>query len=199
MTTGGPNPRPERWPVITADDHTHDRSSDDDDDRRDAEVSGNHSMWRERLIGAPLPAVDLTFSIEAPLNLGHVAHRWSLALFFHHADLERIRAWAEREDDLTSAGYTVFAISAQPPTAQLHLVKDELLVGFPLLSDIELELAHTLDLPMREIDGDLAYQPLTLLVVDERIAHVLYPVTENHDREIEWVLAHPPQGHAQAN
>jgi peroxiredoxin len=89
----------------------------------------------------------------------------------HHADL--VDAGAAR----------VYGVSSQSTAYQQELV-GRLRLPFAMLSDVRLQLATALDLPTFTADRQRLYSRLTLIVTENRIEHVFYPVF-------------PPDTHAQ--
>jgi len=141
--------------------------------------------WRERLLGVPVPALELSFALEGMVSLAALARRWRLAVFFHHGDSGRARCWAEHEDLLASLGCMPVSVTGQSAEAQLRFAAADLF-GFMLLADPDFELAAALDLPTATVQGERAYEPLTLLVQRERITDVLRPVDPRE--ELTWAL-----------
>jgi peroxiredoxin len=141
--------------------------------------------WRERLLGVPVPALELSFALEGMVSLAALARRWRLGVFFHHGDSDRARCWAEHEDLLASLGCMPVSVTGQSPETQLRFAAGDLF-GFMLLADPDFELAAALDLPTVTVEGERAYEPFTLLVQQERITDVLYPVDPDH--ELPWML-----------
>jgi peroxiredoxin len=86
----------------------------------------------------------------------------SCAFRDHHAEIEAL-------------GARVFGLSAQSPEAQ-HEVVDRLHLPYPLLSDADLQLARSLDLPTFKVAGMALYKRVTLLLRDGVIEDVMYPV-----------------------
>ncbi len=182
MSVRKPNPRSESWASAAAGFCCG--GGGNSPGGEDGEAGGS----LKRLLGAPLPTVELPFALEGTTSLAALARRRSLAVFFHHDDLTRVRPWAEHEDQLEGLGCMPVSVSAQPPEAQLRLAGRALL-GYMLLSDPQLQLARALDLPTLSIAEEHIYEPLTLLAQGERITQILYPV--DPDREIAWALQPP--------
>jgi peroxiredoxin len=89
--------------------------------------------------------------------------------------------------DLQSAGVSaVYGLSTQGTDYQLEL-SERLGLPFAILSDPELELGGTLDLPTFTVEGRRLYRRLTMIIDDGRIEHVFYPVFPP-DRHAEQVL-----------
>jgi peroxiredoxin len=93
-------------------------------------------------------------------------------------------AFRDHLAELQAAGAArVHGLSAQD-TAYQQEAAQRLHLPFTLLSDPSLELAGALRLPTFEVDGMRLYARLTLVVRDNAVEHVFYPVF-------------PPDGHAQ--
>jgi len=93
----------------------------------------------------------------------------------HFADLQR--AGADR----------VFGLSTQDLATQRELV-ERLRLPYPLLSDPEEKLGQALRLPSFEAGGATRYSRITLIIVDDTIDHVFYPIFPPNAHAIE-VLA----------
>ncbi|MGW1891802.1 winged helix-turn-helix transcriptional regulator [Streptomyces sp. NPDC002004] len=86
--------------------------------------------------------------------------------------------YRDRLADFTAAGATVHGVSTQRPDEQRAFADAERL-GFPLLSDTDLELAAALRLPTFRAAGASRLKRLTLVVDRERVVReVFYPVTD---------------------
>jgi peroxiredoxin len=159
----------------------------------------------QRLVGRRVPAQALPFAPDANavVSLATLAYRRSLVVFFYpgieppaasegEEDVDRTRAaaWSERDPELEKRGYMVVGVSTQPPDVQARFATDAL-VAYMLLSDSELLLAGELRLPTACVDGREVYEPLTLIVRDGRIAHVLYPVDVARETAsvLDWIEA----------
>ena len=67
------------------------------------------------------------------------------------------------------------------------------LIAHLLLADAELELADELGVPTTETDGRDEYEPMTLVIHDGRIAHVVYPIVlprAHIDGVLSWLAQH---------
>ena len=65
---------------------------------------------------------------------------------------------------------------------------------FEVLSDDRLAFTRALQLPTFEVDGMRLIKRLTLVVRDQRIEHVFYPVfppDESAAQVIDWLERHP--------
>jgi peroxiredoxin len=99
----------------------------------------------------------------------------------HHADLQAAGARA------------VYGLSSQDADYQAELA-DRLGLPFSILSDPDLALAGTLDLPTFEASGQRLFSRLTLVVTDGRIEHAFYPIfpPDEHAAEVlAWLREHP--------
>jgi peroxiredoxin/DNA-binding transcriptional MerR regulator len=100
----------------------------------------------------------------------------------------------DHHQDLTAAGGArVFGLSSQDTTYQQELV-DRLRLPFSMLSDTDFRLANALSLPTFEAGGTRLYKRLTLIVRDEKIEHVFYPVfppNEHAQQVLTWLLNNP--------
>lgn len=102
-------------------------------------------------------------------------------------------AFRDAYADFSARGVAVFGLSAQSPEDQLEAAT-RLHLPFPLISDVDLELAHELRLPTFAVAGRWLLRRLTLIVCDGVIEAVLYPVfppTESAARTLAWLSAHP--------
>jgi peroxiredoxin len=90
----------------------------------------------------------------------------------------------DHHQDLLDAGAgRVFGLSSQDTAYQRELVA-RLRLPFQMLSDPALTLADALNLPTFQAGGMRLFTRLTLIVRDDRIKHVFYPIF-------------PPNAHAQ--
>jgi len=167
------------------------------------EVSGSHRL-AGRLVGVRVPAVALPFAPDALVSLVAMAYRRSLVVFFYEGVVQpgggesregsvgmaRVLAWRDREPELERLGYRVVGVSTTSPEVQALFASDEF-VQYMLLSDGELELARELGLPTRSLaGGERVYEPLTMIVKNERIAHVFYPIIDparGADTVMAWI------------
>lgn len=86
--------------------------------------------------------------------------------------------YRDRLDDLASLGATVHGVSTQRPD-QLAAFARSQRIGFPLLSDADLDLAAALRLPTFRASGVDRLKRATLLVdADRVIRSVLYPIPD---------------------
>ena len=86
----------------------------------------------------------------------------------------------------------VFGLSVQPSDYQREAHK-RLELPFELLSDVDLEFAHWLNLPTFEVAGEQFLKRLTLVLSDGQIDHVFYPVfppDEHANEVVRWAESH---------
>lgn len=159
-----------------------------------------------RVLGLPAPSVALPWTTYASCHdqlgpaantsLAALSERTTLVVYFFPAETEgnydadtMSRAFRESDDAIGNLKARVVGVSTQTALEQQMIATTEL---FPqlLLADEVLELAEALDLPTTEIDGRDEYDPLTVIIRDGIIAHVIYPIAspKAHIKEIiEWL------------
>ncbi|WP_199608729.1 peroxiredoxin [Flocculibacter collagenilyticus] len=100
-------------------------------------------------------------------------------------------AFRDHQSELSALGANVFGLSTQDvpylqnEVARLHL-------PFPLIGDSDLRLKETLNLPLLEmkLNGVSFYKRITLIIREERIVKVFYPVfppDKNAESVIAWL------------
>jgi peroxiredoxin len=99
--------------------------------------------------------------------------------------------------DLRTAGATrVFGLSTQDSAYQAEVV-ERLHLPFQMLADPQLALADALDLPTFAAPGHARlYSRLTLVVRENRIEHVFYPIfpPNTHAQQVlDWLREHPSE------
>ncbi|MFG3369545.1 MerR family transcriptional regulator [Streptomyces sp. NPDC048156] len=96
--------------------------------------------------------------------------------------------------DLLEAGAgRVYGLSSQDTEYQ-HEVVERLGLPFDMLSDPNLNLAHTLGLPTFEVDGTRLFKRLTLVIRDGEIEHTFYPIfppNEHAQQVLTWLRTNP--------
>ena len=100
----------------------------------------------------------------------------------HHAEL------------LSAGAARVFGLSSQHTDCQSELAQ-RLRLPFAVLSDPDLALADRLQLPTFEAAGTTLYKRLTLVIADDAIEHVFYPIfpPNEHAREVlQWLRKAAP-------
>jgi peroxiredoxin len=91
--------------------------------------------------------------------------------------------------ELRDLGARVFGLSTQSTEYQREAA-ERLHLPFELLSDESLAFARALDLPTFEVDGTILLKRLTLIIEDERIEKVFYPVfppDKNAEEVVEYL------------
>jgi peroxiredoxin len=98
----------------------------------------------------------------------------------------------DHDAELRGAGAArVFGLSSQNTDYQREMA-ERLGLPFDVLSDPDLILADRLGLPTFEAAGTTLYKRLTLVIRDDAVEHVFYPVfpPNEHAREVlQWLLA----------
>jgi len=93
--------------------------------------------------------------------------------------------------ELLSAGIArVFGLSSQHHDYQQEVV-ERLNLPYPLLSDVHLEMAQAMNLPMFRAGGMELFKRMTLVVADGCVEHVFYPVfppNKHAQQVLGWVL-----------
>jgi len=96
--------------------------------------------------------------------------------------------------ELKAAGANhVFGLSTQSNAYQTEMAV-RLHLPFPVLSDEKLELTDALNLPTMDVADLTLIKRLALIVDDDRITHVFYPVfppDRNAGDVLEWLRANP--------
>jgi len=100
----------------------------------------------------------------------------------------------DHHTELKTLGAEVFGLSSQSTEFQREVV-ERLHLPFAMLSDEDLALTTTLNLPTFDVNGLTLIKRLTLIVRNRVIEHVFYPVfppTTHAEVVIDWLQAHPP-------
>jgi peroxiredoxin len=96
--------------------------------------------------------------------------------------------------ELRAAGAKqVFGLSTQSNDYQTEMAS-RLHLPFPVLSDEKLELTDALSLPTMEVADLTLIKRLALIIDDDRITHVFYPVfppDRNAGDVLDWLKANP--------
>jgi peroxiredoxin len=149
--------------------------------------TGGSETLESRLVGRLAPDIQLQYAHEAWTSLAALARVRSLVVFFYPGtdtprdgqsvglDEQRAVRWARHDDELVTMKYEVIAVSAQSAIEQARFASRDPL-PYVLLSDPGLDLADLLGLPTIGRGAERAYEPLTLVVRDQHIVQVLYPV-----------------------
>jgi peroxiredoxin len=102
-------------------------------------------------------------------------------------------AFRDHHRELADLGAEVYGLSTQTTDYQREMTA-RLQLPFEVLSDDRLAFTRALDLPTFEVDGMRLLKRLTLIVRDQRIEHVFYPVfppDASADQVIAWLQRHP--------
>ncbi len=105
-------------------------------------------------------------------------------------------AFRDHHAELTALGAEVYGLSTQSPDYQKEMA-ERLHLPFPVLSDARFALCTALRLPTFEVDGMRLIKRLTLIVADNRIEAVFYPIfppDRNAGDVIDWLRQHPRSG-----
>ena len=100
----------------------------------------------------------------------------------------------DHHQDLSAAGAArVFGLSSQNTAYQQELVS-RLLLPFSMLSDAGFRLARALGLPTFEAGRTRLYKRLTLIIRDDAVEHVFYPVfppDQHAGQVLAWLRGNP--------
>ena len=102
-------------------------------------------------------------------------------------------AFRDHHRELADLGAEVYGLSTQTTDYQREMA-ERLHLPFEVLSDARFALTDALRLPTFEVDGMRLIKRLTLIVRDQRIEHVFYPVfpsNESAAQVIDWLEDHP--------
>ncbi|MFI6743639.1 peroxiredoxin [Nonomuraea sp. NPDC050451] len=103
-------------------------------------------------------------------------------------------AFRDHYQDLLAAGAAgVFGLSSQDTDYQREVV-ERLHLPFQMLSDPARSLGQALDLPTFEAGGRTLYKRLTLIIRDDAIEHVFYPIfppNEHAGQVLTWLRDNP--------
>jgi peroxiredoxin len=159
------------------------------------------------LIGASLPAVMLRSTSGFDIDLGSL--RATTVIFAYPMTGEPGKAlptdwisipgaagctletcgFRDHHKELIELGATVYGLSTQPTDVQAE-AKERLHLPFDLLSDANLFLTRSLNLPSMSPDGIVMIKRLTLICNSRNIRHVFYPVfpPDTHaDQVVSWL------------
>jgi hypothetical protein len=128
-----------------------------------------------RVVGSRLPPVELPFvAEEGTVSLARLAKRHRLLICIYSSlgcgeELRRLISWSHHAPDLEQYHrYRPIAISSESFAQQLLWAS--LLPGWMILSDTELLLARSLDLPTINDDRGWRYAPMALITQGDRVA-----------------------------
>lgn len=143
----------------------------------------------DELVGREIPSLLLNRSDGPALNLGEFAQLFPLAIYMYPAigpscedveetttmDAVQHQAFRDHQPELEARGYRVIGISSQSPKSQgLEIFQNRL--SHMLLSDPQLQLADSLELPTVTVAGRPRYLRLTLIVSRGHVVKVFFPV-----------------------
>jgi peroxiredoxin len=100
-------------------------------------------------------------------------------------------AFRDHHLELAGLGAEVYGLSTQTTDYQREMA-ERLHLPFEVLSDAAFALVEALRLPTFEVDGMRLVKRLTLIIRDQRIEHVFYPVfppDRNADDVMAWLAA----------
>ena len=102
-------------------------------------------------------------------------------------------AFRDHYSELRSLGARVYGFSTQDTDYQREAA-ERLELPFELLSDAALKLTRAMRLPTFEFEGETLLKRLTLVVREDTVEHVFYPVfpPDRHAQEVlGWLQANP--------
>lgn len=101
-------------------------------------------------------------------------------------------AFRDHYREMQALGAQVYGLSTQTADEQAEAAK-RLHLPFALLSDTQLTFANALKLPTFEVDGKRLIKRLTLIALDGKISHFMYPIfppDQNATQVINWLKTH---------
>ena len=161
----------------------------------------------DHLLGAQWPSIDLSATNNQTVDLsqlkGYVVvyiypmtGRPDVPLPDQWDDIPGARgctpqscSFSDHYQELRQLNTHVFGLSVQPTDYQLE-AQQRLHLPFELLSDSNLTLKSTLDLPTFEVANMELYKRITLIIKDGCICKVFYPVfppDENAQAVVDWL------------
>lgn len=163
------------------------------------------------LLGSTMPDVTLSATTGERIELAHLPRRTVLYAYPMTGvpgvplpqgwnDMPGARgctpqalAFKDHTPEIEAMGADVYGLSTQGSDYQRELV-DRLHLPFPILSDADLSLTRALGLPTFEVDGKTLLKRLTMIVKDDVIEHVFYPVFPPNEAAatvLAWLGLHP--------
>lgn len=137
---------------------------------------------KQKLVGAPLPAVELVASPGRRFSLGDLGLGWAVIYLYPgspaqvEADAAEHRAFGDLEDEFSQRGVKIAGLSTQTPREQEALVARERICHL-MLADPGLTLARTLKVLSLVSGAEVTYRRITLVCKGLTIRAVL-PVSE---------------------
>ncbi len=157
-------------------------------------------------MGTRLPTAPLEWTEEheneplgpgAEISLARLATRHILLIYLTSAENDTNpdadtmgRALRDHQDALNDLGVRTVGVSTQPLVEQ-HNTGDIELFTQRLLCDPYLALAKTLGLPLTTVQDRIEYQPIILIALEGRIAHVIYPIASplaSAREALDWLV-----------
>ncbi|MEU8546200.1 MerR family transcriptional regulator [Streptomyces roseoverticillatus] len=151
------------------------------------ETAGIHTLGTGRTVVYVYP---LTGRPDADLS-----HGWDAIPGARGCTAEACDFRDHHHELLAAGAQGVFGLSSQDTAYQREVV-ERLRLPFAMLSDPRLSLAAALDLPTFTFDGATLFKRLTLVIRDEAIEHVFYPVfpPNEHARQVlAWLRDNPAE------
>jgi peroxiredoxin len=164
------------------------------------------------LTGAAMPGVSLVSTKGRTIDLSELTAPWTVifcypmtgvpgqALPDHWDDIPGARGctpqtcgFRDRYGDFLRFEAKVFGLSTQTTEYQREMAA-RLALPFEILSDAAFEFCDALRLPTFEVAGMRLLKRLTLMIRNQRIEHVFYPVfppNESADQVIRWLAERP--------
>lgn len=164
----------------------------------------------QHLLNAMLPDITLASSEGSPVNLSQLTG-WSVIYIYPMTGqpgkalpdgwdsipgargcTPQSCAFRDHHTELQQLGARVFGLSTQTTAYQTEAAT-RLHLPFALLSDAQFTFADALHLPTFEVNYQRLIKRITLLVLDGKIAHFMYPVfppDQNATQVIDWLKTH---------
>lgn len=145
--------------------------------------------------GRAVPSVRLALAPGVEIDLSEVARQQPLVICLFRAigsggpfpgETERLTSWQDRRAELSASGRRLIAISSESCLGQARSA--DVLTGWMVLSDIDLDLARRLPLALVSTGGSYAYEPATLIVDRGRIRkHFSAVDARDAERVTDWI------------
>lgn len=164
----------------------------------------------QHLLNAILPDVALASTQGSPVNLRQLTG-WSVVYIYPMTGLPGTAlpdgwdnipgargctpqscAFRDHHKELQQLGARVFGLSTQTTAYQTE-ASTRLNLPFALLSDAQFAFTNALQLPTFEVNYQRLINRITLLVLDGKISHFMYPVfppDQNATQVIDWLKTH---------
>lgn len=164
----------------------------------------------QHLLNAMLPDIALASTQGSPVNLSQLSG-WSVIYIYPMTGLPGTAlpdgwdnipgargctpqscAFRDHHTELQQLGARVFGLSTQSTAYQTEAAT-RLHLPFDLLSDAQFAFTNALQLPTFEVNHQRLIKRITLLVLDGKIVHFMYPVfppDQNATQVIDWLKTH---------